>query len=497
MAIQTIKARLKFVRKTTAQWAAETRILLEGEPAIEVCTDGTEKEKRGNGVSLWAALPYLSGGGAGTQGPAGPQGPTGPAGAAGAQGPAGVVAATAPLSYDAPTQTVAITAATTSAAGSMSAADKTKLDGIASGAAAPAGSGSELQFRSSGSAFGAVTGSSVDGSGNITLGTRWISSLNGAASAPPVSLTGTWFSGGTTTTTKPQLLIEPTGTTSTAWSTSGTGLGVNAPSGFTGNLLDLQVNGTSQLSFSQNILLLGGGAANTGTIDIGARSRIREIGSALVLCNSSVRGAAVTITGNGEVIVNGVSKYFALRNGTVRLFDDADNTLAQRNGTNAQTSRVYNTFTSATNFELGKTAWERATSAAVVTGSISSTTLTVSAVTSGTLAAGQIITGTNVLSGTSITALGTGTGGTGTYTVSQSQTVASTTITGGAPALRIGTEKGSGGGTARDMELQTDGTTRITVKADGAILFSGLPTSNPAVAGQLWNDGGTLKISAG
>jgi hypothetical protein len=31
----------------------------------------------------------------------------------------------------------------------------------------------------------------------------------------------------------------------TAWSTSGTGLGVNAASGFAGNLLDLQVNGTS------------------------------------------------------------------------------------------------------------------------------------------------------------------------------------------------------------------------------------------------------------
>jgi hypothetical protein len=113
------------------------------------------------------------------------------------------------------------------------------------------------------------------------------------------------------------------------------------------------------------------------------------------------------------------------------------------------------------------------------------------------LAVGQIITGTNVLSGTRITALGTGTGGTGTYTVSQSQTVASTTITGGTPTFRVGTEKGSGGGTARDMELQTDGTTRITVKADGAIIFSGIPASNPNVAGQLWNDGGTLKISAG
>ena len=70
---------------------------------------------------------------------------------------------------------------------------------------------------------------------------------------------------------------------------------------------------------------------------------------------------------------------------------------------------------------------------AVVTGDIASTTLTVSAVTSGTLAIGMLLSGTGVTANTSITAFGTGTGGTGTYTVSTSQTVASTTITGKAP----------------------------------------------------------------
>lgn len=64
-----------------------------------------------------------------------------------------------------------------------------------------------------------------------------------------------------------------------------------------------------------------------------------------------------------------------------------------------------------------------------VTGSISGTTLTVTAVSSGQLALGAFITGTGVAANTRITALGTGTGGTGTYTVSSSQTVASTTIT--------------------------------------------------------------------
>lgn len=68
------------------------------------------------------------------------------------------------------------------------------------------------------------------------------------------------------------------------------------------------------------------------------------------------------------------------------------------------------------------------TTAAVVTGSITTTTLDVTAVTSGTLDIGQTISGTGVTAGTRIVAFGTGSGGTGTYTVDISQTVASTTI---------------------------------------------------------------------
>lgn len=78
------------------------------------------------------------------------------------------------------------------------------------------------------------------------------------------------------------------------------------------------------------------------------------------------------------------------------------------------------------------------TSGAVFTGSISTTTLTVTAMISGTIAVGQMVTGTGVAVGTIITALGTGTGGTGTYTVGISQTASSTTMTsavGGFPLL--------------------------------------------------------------
>jgi hypothetical protein len=68
-------------------------------------------------------------------------------------------------------------------------------------------------------------------------------------------------------------------------------------------------------------------------------------------------------------------------------------------------------------------------SESVFTGSISSTTLTVTAMLSGdSLVLGQFISGTNVTAGTYITAFVTGAGGTGTYTVSTSSTASSTTM---------------------------------------------------------------------
>lgn len=67
----------------------------------------------------------------------------------------------------------------------------------------------------------------------------------------------------------------------------------------------------------------------------------------------------------------------------------------------------------------------------VVTASIATTVLTVTAVTSGTVVDGMLLTGTGVSAGTRVVAQLTGTaGGIGTYTVSISQTTSSTTITG-------------------------------------------------------------------
>ena len=71
------------------------------------------------------------------------------------------------------------------------------------------------------------------------------------------------------------------------------------------------------------------------------------------------------------------------------------------------------------------------------TGSISGTTLTISAVASGAIAVNQVITGTGITTGTTVTAFISGSGGMGTYTVNISQTVSSTTITTSALQLQM------------------------------------------------------------
>lgn len=72
---------------------------------------------------------------------------------------------------------------------------------------------------------------------------------NGAASVSNSLWTGTVFTGGTATTNFPAMFVQPTGTTAvTTWSTSGTGLGMNLASGFSGNFLDFHVAGAASIA---------------------------------------------------------------------------------------------------------------------------------------------------------------------------------------------------------------------------------------------------------
>jgi hypothetical protein len=94
---------------------------------------------------------------------------------------------------------------------------------------------------------GTATATTLD----LNLAHSNIWTANGALSAPAVLYNGTPVTtGGTGTTTWPFVLLQPNGTTSAAWITSGTMFGVNAASGFSGNLFDFQANGTDELALT-------------------------------------------------------------------------------------------------------------------------------------------------------------------------------------------------------------------------------------------------------
>jgi hypothetical protein len=245
-----------------------------------------------------------------------------------------------------------------------------------------AGSSGQVVYNNAG-AYAGVSTMTFDGT-SVTLAGRLINSYTSVASSPAKVFTGTWFTGGTSTTTKPHFLIEPSGATSTAWSTSGTGLGVNAASGFAGNLLDLQVNGTSQVN-----------ATSAGAL---SAATVTSRGSFAAANSLSVTNAFNTVLWNAALFGWSSSSSISVTttNLDVVITRDAAGILAQRNGTNAQTFRVYNTYTSGTNYELGKLEWA-----------------------------------SNV--------------------------------------FRIGTEKGSGGGTARTVEVHTDSVARLALDTTGSV----------------------------
>lgn len=107
----------------------------------------------------------------------------------------------------------------------------------------------------------------------------------------------------------------------------------------------------------------------------------------------------------------------------------------------------------------------------VGTGSITGTTLNISAVTSGTLAVGQIISGPGIVAGTTITAFGpaspVGSGGIGNYTVNITQAVAAgTTISASNAQINVVFPSGKGGMWV--INNSTTGPTSIYVKTAAA-----------------------------
>jgi len=132
-------------------------------------------------------------------------------------------------------------------------------------------------------------------------------------------------------------------------------------------------------------------------------------------------------------------------------------------------------------------AYPQALTGTYVTGSISSTTLTVTAVESGILEVGSVISGTGIATGTVITALGTGAGGIGTYTINISQLVVSTAIT--ANSIIYNHEQGVNDDTSAmtsyiassDSDLENGDQFILTKRIIPDLSFNGSTATLPAV----------------
>ncbi len=174
---------------------------------------------------------------------------------------------------------------------------------------------SALQTFGTNISIGGVTAGGATGTGNVVFsasptltGTAGLAAMTAtgnitdsnapAASGSAVTISGAPFTGGTGTTTFPLVYIND-GTGPTTFSTTGTELGFNAPSGFTGNFLDFHVNGgASVASLSSTGALTvascsgcGGSAAFSGLTGGTNTAAAMVVGS----------GASLTVSGTGTV----------------------------------------------------------------------------------------------------------------------------------------------------------------------------------------------------
>ena len=129
-----------------------------------------------------------------------------------------------------------------------------------------------------------------------------INSYTSTASTPAQKYTGSWFTGGSGTTTKPHVLIEASGTTSTGWPAGGTAFGVNAATGFGGSLINLQANGVQKGSFSVTGTWTVEGAHYVGTAQaIGWQfgSLMRSPSSGTITMNNAVESGFTRLNFGG------------------------------------------------------------------------------------------------------------------------------------------------------------------------------------------------------
>jgi hypothetical protein len=322
-------------------------------------------------------------------------------------GVAGVstVSGTAPIvSSGGTTPTLSITAATTSAAGSMSSEDKTKLDGIATGAEVNVQSNwtesnnaldsfilnKPATFTPSSHTHGSITNdgkvgavsglpvvTTTDGAvTTLALGTanqvlRVNSGATGvefgagfdAASPPAIGSTtpntGAFTSlsanNGTLTASAPVLDLAQTWNNAAVAFTAINLDITNTASAFGSQFLQFSIAGVPQVRFQRNFStpVLYFGNSHTG------------IGSASTTLFVYANGGATASfgAGGGGMNLRSDSPYSWASStnltaaNDLSLFRDAADTLAQRRATNPQVFRIYNTYTDASNHERGFMQW--------------------------------------------------------------------------------------------------------------------------------------------
>jgi cytoskeletal protein CcmA (bactofilin family) len=141
------------------------------------------------------------------------------------------------------------------------------------------------------------------------------------------------------------------------WNTTGTPTAIklnvtNTASSAASNLLDLQVGTVSQFKVDKSGVVSFANSATGG--GGGGQGGIFNEGGLYVLWSAGAVGAGA----GGFLGFNNNNNYTTSGGWDVRLFRDAAGILAQRNLANAQTFRLYNTYTDATTFERLNLKWD-------------------------------------------------------------------------------------------------------------------------------------------
>jgi hypothetical protein len=182
--------------------------------------------------------------------------------------------------------------------------------------------------------------------GNTTFTGRFICSVAGASNAPAGFFSGAWrVSGGDSTNTKPQVYIEQGSVTSNAWSTAGTGFGVNSNSTFAGRLADLQKNATSRWHVSSEGLVVTTQPA-PAAVDTTATLTVANIQTGIVTTSTAAAVDMTLPTGtlmDGGIVgvQNDMATMWSVINtgpNTATLLDGVDHTIVGAAAVAADTS---------------------------------------------------------------------------------------------------------------------------------------------------------------